>query len=74
MRKVTDEPVVAAVAEELHATTAQVGLAWLLQHAPNILVIPGTTQVDHLRENVDAAAITFTPAQLAALDEIQVAP
>jgi aryl-alcohol dehydrogenase-like predicted oxidoreductase len=37
----------------------QVALAWLLQHAPNILVIPGTSSLAHLRENVAAGALTL---------------
>ena len=51
-RHVTDDPVVQGVAERLGATPAQVGLAWLLQHAENILLIPGTSSVAHLEENL----------------------
>jgi pyridoxine 4-dehydrogenase len=41
----------------LQATPMQVALAWLLQRSPNILLIPGTSSVDHLRENLAAAAL-----------------
>jgi len=56
------------IAARLEATTMQVALAWLLQRAPNVLVIPGTSSVAHLRENVAAGAITLDAASLAALD------
>lgn len=58
------------VAEESGATPMQVAIAWLLQRAPNILLIPGTSSVAHLRENLAAAALTLTPQALAALDEM----
>jgi len=58
------------VAEESGATPMQVAIAWLLQRAPNILLIPGTSSVAHLRENLAAAALTLTPEALAALDAI----
>ncbi len=45
------------VAKALGATPMQVALAWLLQRAPNILLIPGTSSVNHLRENLAAAQI-----------------
>ena len=50
--KVADNPAVVRVAAELGATPAQVGLAWLLAHSPNILLIPGTGSVGHLEENI----------------------
>ncbi|WP_083444698.1 oxidoreductase [Herbaspirillum rhizosphaerae] len=56
------------VAASLQATPMQVALAWLLQRAPNILVIPGTSSVAHLRENVAAGALQLDAAALAALD------
>ncbi|HEX2822744.1 MAG TPA: aldo/keto reductase [Streptosporangiaceae bacterium] len=46
-------------------TGSQVGLAWLLQHVPNILLISGTSGIGHLRENVAAAQIDL-PAELIA--------
>src|SRR5919197_4517432 len=46
-----------AAAASLQATPMQVALAWLLQHSPNILLIPGTSSVQHLRENLRAASL-----------------
>jgi pyridoxine 4-dehydrogenase len=48
----------------------QVALAWLLQRAPNIVLIPGTSSVKHLRENLDAAALELPPETIAGLDLI----
>jgi aryl-alcohol dehydrogenase-like predicted oxidoreductase len=50
-------------AKHLGSTTTQVALAWLLHRSPNILVIPGTSSIDHLRENVAAANLRI-PAEL----------
>ncbi len=58
------------VAQQLGATPMQVALAWLLQRAPNILLIPGTSSVAHLRENLAAAALTLPSEVLAKLDGI----
>lgn len=58
------------VARELAATPMQVALAWLLHRSPNLLLIPGTSSVGHLRENVQAARITLPAAALARLDGI----
>ena len=55
------------VAATLQATPMQVALAWLLQRAPNMLVIPGTSSVAHLRENVAAGALRLDGQALAAL-------
>jgi aryl-alcohol dehydrogenase-like predicted oxidoreductase len=55
------------VATTVGATTMQVALAWLLQRSPNILVIPGTSSVAHLRENVAAASLRLDEQSLAAL-------
>jgi pyridoxine 4-dehydrogenase len=52
------------VAKEVGATTHQTALAWLLHHSPNILLIPGTSSVAHLEENVQAEKISLTPEQL----------
>ncbi|MFF3515174.1 aldo/keto reductase [Streptomyces sp. NPDC002573] len=71
MPKVTDEPTVITAARELSATPAQVGLAWLLHHAPNVLLIPGTTDPEHLEANVEAGAVTLDKATLSALDAVQ---
>jgi pyridoxine 4-dehydrogenase len=58
------------VAGALGATPMQVALAWLLQRAPNILLIPGTSSLDHLRENLAAAHLELPSAAVAALDRI----
>jgi len=58
----------ADVATELGATPMQVALAWLLQHAPNLLLIPGTSSLDHLRQNLAAAKLRLSPAMIARLD------
>ena len=58
------------VAERLGATPMQVALAWLLRRAPNILLIPGTSSVAHLRENLAAAELDLTDDAMAALDRI----
>lgn len=55
------------IARELEATPAQLALAWLLHRSPVMLPIPGTSSVAHLEENVTAAALRLTDAQLHAL-------
>ena len=59
-----------AVAASLGATSMQVALAWLLQRSPNILLIPGTSSVAHLRDNLSAAALTLPADALARLNAI----
>jgi aryl-alcohol dehydrogenase-like predicted oxidoreductase len=59
-----------AVAKRLGAAPKAVALAWLLHQAPNILLIPGTSSVAHLRENIDAAALALPADALAELDGI----
>jgi aryl-alcohol dehydrogenase-like predicted oxidoreductase len=71
MPKVADDPAVGAVARSLGRTTAQVGLAWLLHHAPNVLLIPGTASADHLEANVAAGTITLDHTAMATLDAVQ---
>ncbi|AEN12890.1 MULTISPECIES: aldo/keto reductase [unclassified Streptomyces] len=68
--KVADEPAVVAAAGALGVAPAQIGLAWLLHHTPNTLLIPGTADPEHLRANVDAAAISFDDRTLATLDAV----
>jgi aryl-alcohol dehydrogenase-like predicted oxidoreductase len=60
----------AAVAARTGATSMSVALAWLLRRSPNILLIPGTSSVAHLRENVTGAGLTLTEEDLAELDAI----
>ncbi|WP_025599878.1 aldo/keto reductase family oxidoreductase [Burkholderia sp. WSM2230] len=58
------------IARTIGATPMQVALAWLLQRAPNILLIPGTSSVGHLRENLAAASLQLSGEILAQLDAI----
>jgi len=59
-------------AAALDATPMQVALAWLLQRSPNLLVIPGTSSVDHLRENLKAATLQIPSEMLAELNAISI--
>jgi pyridoxine 4-dehydrogenase len=59
-----------AAAASLQATPMQVALAWLLQRSPNILLIPGTSSVEHLRENLKAATLQIPSEVTANLDSI----
>src|SRR5579859_1604929 len=61
-----------AVADRLGARPMQVALAWLLHRSPNILLIPGTSSVGHLHENLAAAQLTLSPETLTELDGIAV--
>ena len=61
-------------AASLQATPMQVALAWLLQRSPNILLIPGTSSVKHLRENLNAATLQIPPETIAQLDAIGGSP
>ena len=63
-----------AVAASLKATPMQIALAWLLHRAPNILLIPGTSSIGHLRENLAAAKLELSAETLAELDRITRAP
>jgi pyridoxine 4-dehydrogenase len=58
------------IAAQHGATVFQVALAWLLEHSPAMLVIPGTSSVDHLEQNVTAAEIRLSKADMKELDEI----
>jgi len=59
-----------SVAARLNTTPMAVALAWLLQRSPNILLIPGTSSLAHLRENLTAAALTLSENELRELDGI----
>jgi aryl-alcohol dehydrogenase-like predicted oxidoreductase len=58
------------VAARLEVTPMQVALAWLLQRSPNILLIPGTSSIKHLRENLKAAKLQLPAEVVAELDSI----
>lgn len=66
--KVTDDPAVQSVAGRLGATPAQVGLAWLLAHRDNIALIPGTSSVAHLEENLAVRDLQLSDADIEELE------
>jgi pyridoxine 4-dehydrogenase len=68
MAKVTESAGVRAVAMRIGASPAQVGLAWLLAHRDNVLLIPGTSSLAHLEENMKVAAITLSDDDIAELE------
>ena len=68
MPKVTDDARVVQVAERLGATPAQVGLAWLLAHRDNVLLIPGTSRVAHLEQNTAVAGVHLSEEDVALLE------
>jgi pyridoxine 4-dehydrogenase len=70
MPKVTESTVVREIAERLGASPAQVGLAWLLAHRDNVLLIPGTSSVAHLEDNMAVADVELSTEDLAALDAL----
>jgi aryl-alcohol dehydrogenase-like predicted oxidoreductase len=59
-----------SLAHTVGCTPAQLALAWLLQRGDHIIPIPGTTRVDHLHENLQAADVTVSPEVMAALDAL----
>ena len=68
--KVTEHPAVVAAAGALGATPAQVGLAWLLAHDPRVLLIPGTSSLDHLTENIATSDVQLDADTMAVLDRL----
>ena len=62
------------VAGRLGATPMQVALAWLLHRSPNVLLIPGTSSIKHLRENLAVADLVLTPQMIAELDSMASPP
>lgn len=67
MPKVVDDPTVKEIAESHAATPAQIGLAWLLARSANILLIPGTSSVAHLEQNLAVGSVQLTDEELARL-------
>ena len=65
-----DHPMLHRVAARHGATVFQIALAWLLEHSPAMLVIPGTSSVEHLEENVAAAEIRLTKKDMKELEKI----
>ncbi|MHB1536822.1 MAG: oxidoreductase, partial [Acidimicrobiales bacterium] len=70
MPKVSEHPAVVAAATALGATPAQVGLAWLLAHDPHVLLIPGTSSLAHLVENLGTADVRLDADTMAVLDAL----
>lgn len=66
----TEDPEIRRIAAARGATPAQVALAWLLHHAPNVLLIPGTSSLAHLEENVGARDVELSPEEMASLDAL----
>src|SRR3569623_740399 len=64
------DSILAPLAARLGITPAQAALAWLLQRSPALVAIPGTSRVDHLRENVAAADLRLSPDDLAAIEKV----
>lgn len=60
----------AAAARAAASAAAQVGLAWLLAHAPNLLLIAGTSNIAHLEENFAAGDLQLSAEDIAALDAV----
>lgn len=68
--KVDDEPAVIDAAATLGVTPSQIGLAWLLHRSPNVLLIPGTANTDHLDANIAAATIILDAETLRSLESV----
>jgi len=63
-------PAYEAIAAEAGCTPAQLALAWLLERGEHVIPIPGTSKIEHLRDNLGAAAVTLAPAVVARLDAL----
>ena len=74
MAKVTEDTAVIAAAATYEVTPAQIGLAWLLAHAPQVLLIPGTSSLEHLAENVAAGGVSLSAETMAVLDSLAPPP
>jgi pyridoxine 4-dehydrogenase len=68
--KVADNAKVVEIADEIGATPSQIGLAWLLAHAPTTLLIPGTRSIEHLEENTGAGDVSLSAEAIARLDAV----
>lgn len=66
------EGILADIATKKGVKPNQIALAWLLHRAPNIILIPGTTTIDHLEENMATISITLTSEEIAMLDRLQI--
>lgn len=63
-----NNPKIAQIAENKGVKPNQIALAWLLHYAPNIILIPGTTTIAHLEENMTASSITLTNEEMSKLN------
>lgn len=70
LSKVTDESTVTQIAADRGVSPSQIGLAWLLHRAPNVLLIPGTASLNHLEANTAVGDIVLNADELAVLDSI----
>ena len=61
----------ATLVTEIGATPRQIAISWLLHRAPNVVPIPGTSSLSHLRENLAAARLLLTPRQMEELDRVE---
>ena len=64
------EGTIAEIAKQKDVKPNQIALAWLLHYAPNIILIPGTTTISHLEENIAATSITLTPEEMTILNQV----
>jgi aryl-alcohol dehydrogenase-like predicted oxidoreductase len=69
--RIVADPIVSRIAAKHSATPSQIALAWLLHRDHRILLIPGTSSVAHLEENLAAATVTLDPDDLTALEEVE---
>jgi aryl-alcohol dehydrogenase-like predicted oxidoreductase len=69
IQNLDDNRIVQETAQRHHVTPRQIVLAWLLARSPSILPIPGTGSTSHLDDNIAAAAIKLTPAEVAAVTQ-----
>ena len=68
--QVTKHPKVVEIAADMAVTPSQIGLAWLLEHRPNILLVPGTTSMTHLQQNIASASLSLSGDILLELDAL----
>ncbi|SEA59212.1 Predicted oxidoreductase [Pedobacter hartonius] len=68
--KVSEHQEVIKIAQRLSLTPSQVGLSWLLQHAPNIFLIPETANIEHLQENINVSSIVLDDTAIANLNDL----
>ena len=70
-KQLAQDPAIQRVAERTGVTTSQVALAWLLHRSPHVLLIPGTSSVAHLEENLGAAAVVLDERDMGELEDVE---